>query len=191
MPRNQNEQVPRVMAIAVHPFVTGESHRIALWMPRSNTSAHTLACGASPGTSSSISRLSNWDERRLPFYRRTIPSLPSAGSFSAGLTGSTPRLRPSRFTSRPSWAAKRMPKSHKAIVETRTRWVRRRTNRRPTGNPCRPHSTGAGLEVIVRMLTEYGVERGELQTGRQGLLVRHRRSLAVPTLYSILNKPAG
>ena len=44
-------------------------------------------------------------------YRRTIPSLPSAGSFSAGLTGSTPRLRPSRFTSRPSRAASRIPKS--------------------------------------------------------------------------------
>jgi hypothetical protein len=28
MPRNQNERVPRVMAIAVHPFVTGQPHRI-------------------------------------------------------------------------------------------------------------------------------------------------------------------
>ena len=28
MPRNQNERVPRVMAIAVHPFVTGQPNRI-------------------------------------------------------------------------------------------------------------------------------------------------------------------
>ena len=28
MPRNQNERVPRVMAIAVHPFVTGQPPRI-------------------------------------------------------------------------------------------------------------------------------------------------------------------
>jgi allantoinase len=28
MPRNQNERVPRVMAIAVHPFVTGQPHRV-------------------------------------------------------------------------------------------------------------------------------------------------------------------
>jgi allantoinase len=28
MPRNQNERVSRVMAIAVHPFVTGQPHRV-------------------------------------------------------------------------------------------------------------------------------------------------------------------
>jgi len=28
MPRNQNEQVTRATAIAVHPFVTGQPHRI-------------------------------------------------------------------------------------------------------------------------------------------------------------------
>jgi len=56
-------------------------------------------------------RANSRDIAQHSFYRRTIPSLPSAGSFSAGLTGSTPRLRPSRFTSRPSRAASRIPKS--------------------------------------------------------------------------------
>ena len=28
MPRNQNEQVPRVMTIAEHPLVAGQPHRI-------------------------------------------------------------------------------------------------------------------------------------------------------------------
>jgi hypothetical protein len=38
------------------------------------------------------------------------------------------------------------------------------------------------VEVIVRMLTEDRVERGQLQAGRQGLLVRHRRSLPCPCI---------
>src|SRR5436190_10035337 len=61
--------------------------------PRSNTSVRMPACGAPPaGRSCSISWRSNRSERRLPSYRPAIPSLPRAGSFNAGLTGSTPRL---------------------------------------------------------------------------------------------------
>ena len=58
--------------------------------PRSNTSARMPACGTPPaGRSCSISWLSKRKQRRLPLYRPAIPSLPRAGSFSAGLTGST------------------------------------------------------------------------------------------------------
>jgi hypothetical protein len=85
----EGETVPHVMAIAVHPFVTGQPHRIGALDAASNTSARMPAFGAPPaGKSCSISRRSSRSGVSSAL-RRAIPGRPSAGSFNAGLTGST------------------------------------------------------------------------------------------------------
>ena len=79
MPRNQNERVPRVMAIAVHPFVTGQPHRVgALDAALEYICSHAGVWRALPGAAIKVS--GGWHSRP------TIPSLTGAGSFNAGLT---------------------------------------------------------------------------------------------------------
>ena len=48
----EGEAVPRVMAIAVHPFVTGQPHRIGGSTRRSSTSARMKVYGAPPAVKS-------------------------------------------------------------------------------------------------------------------------------------------
>jgi len=104
----EGETIPRVMAIAVHPFV---ANRIGsgLSTPRSNTSARMPACGAPPaGRSCSTSWLSNRSERRPPLI-----GFPSKSEAPAG----SPRD--------PCERRRGCRRAHRAIVETRIRWVPR------------------------------------------------------------------
>ena len=64
----EGETIPRVMAIAVHPFVTGQPHRVgALDAALEYICSHAGVWRATAGRSCSTSWRSNQSERRLPF----------------------------------------------------------------------------------------------------------------------------